>query len=72
MRFKLDENLPLEIADAFRDAGHEIDSVQSEASPTSGSSRQHNTPGSFCSALRAPVAAKFYDSFNRLYLISYQ
>ncbi|MGB6946182.1 MAG: DUF5615 family PIN-like protein [Bryobacteraceae bacterium] len=30
MKFKLDENLPLEIADTFRDAGHEIDSVQSE------------------------------------------
>lgn len=30
MNFKLDENLPLEIADAFREAGHEIDSVQSE------------------------------------------
>ena len=30
MKFKLDENLPLEIADAFRDSGHEIDSVQSE------------------------------------------
>jgi predicted nuclease of predicted toxin-antitoxin system len=30
MKFKLDENLPLEIADAFQDAGHEIDSVQSE------------------------------------------
>jgi predicted nuclease of predicted toxin-antitoxin system len=30
MKFKLDENLPLEIADAFRNAGHEIDSVQSE------------------------------------------
>jgi predicted nuclease of predicted toxin-antitoxin system len=30
MKFKLDENLPLEIADAFRDTGHEIDSVQSE------------------------------------------
>jgi predicted nuclease of predicted toxin-antitoxin system len=30
MRFKLDENLPLEIGDAFRNAGHEIDSVQSE------------------------------------------
>jgi len=30
MKFKLDENLPLEIAEAFRDAGHEIDSVQSE------------------------------------------
>jgi len=30
MKFKLDENLPLEIADAFRAAGHEIDSVQSE------------------------------------------
>jgi predicted nuclease of predicted toxin-antitoxin system len=30
MKFKLDENLPLEIADAFRDAGHEIDSVHDE------------------------------------------
>ena len=30
MKFKLDENLPLEIADAFRDAGHEIDSVYNE------------------------------------------
>jgi predicted nuclease of predicted toxin-antitoxin system len=30
MKFKLDENLPLEIADAFRDSGHEIDTVQSE------------------------------------------
>jgi len=30
MKSKLDENLPLEIADPFRDAGHEIDSVQSE------------------------------------------
>jgi predicted nuclease of predicted toxin-antitoxin system len=30
MKLKLDENLPLEIADAFRGAGHEIDSVQSE------------------------------------------
>jgi predicted nuclease of predicted toxin-antitoxin system len=30
MKFKLDENLPFEITDAFRDAGHEIDSVQSE------------------------------------------
>src|ERR1700721_844180 len=30
MKFKLDENLPLEIADAFRNVGHEIDSVQSE------------------------------------------
>ena len=30
MKFKLDENLPLEIADAFQDAGHQIDSVQSE------------------------------------------
>jgi len=31
MKFKLDENLPLEIADAFRSAGHEIDSVHDEA-----------------------------------------
>jgi|ERR1700733_5518205 len=30
MKFKLDENLPVEIADAFRAEGHEIDSVQSE------------------------------------------
>jgi predicted nuclease of predicted toxin-antitoxin system len=30
MNFKLDENLPLEVAAAFRDAGHEIDTVQSE------------------------------------------
>jgi len=30
MKFKLDENLPLEIADVFRDAGHEIDSVHDE------------------------------------------
>jgi predicted nuclease of predicted toxin-antitoxin system len=30
MNFKLDENLPLEIADAFREAGHDFDSVQSE------------------------------------------
>lgn len=30
MKFKLDENLPLEIADVFRDSGHEIDTVQSE------------------------------------------
>jgi predicted nuclease of predicted toxin-antitoxin system len=30
MKFKLDENLPLEIADAFRDSGYEIETVQSE------------------------------------------
>jgi len=30
MKFKLDENLPLEIADAFRGAGHHIDTVQDE------------------------------------------
>jgi predicted nuclease of predicted toxin-antitoxin system len=30
MKFKLDENLPLEIANAFRDAGYEIDSVHDE------------------------------------------
>jgi predicted nuclease of predicted toxin-antitoxin system len=30
MKFKLDENLPLEIADEFRSAGYEIDSVQDE------------------------------------------
>jgi predicted nuclease of predicted toxin-antitoxin system len=30
MKFKLDENLPLEIAELFRHAGHEIDSVQDE------------------------------------------
>jgi predicted nuclease of predicted toxin-antitoxin system len=30
MKFKLDENLPLEIAVAFQDPGHEIDTVQSE------------------------------------------
>jgi len=30
MKFKLDENLPLEIVEAFRNAGHEIDSVQDE------------------------------------------
>src|ERR1700733_16049109 len=30
MKFKLDENLPLEIGDTLRNAGHEIDSVQSE------------------------------------------
>jgi predicted nuclease of predicted toxin-antitoxin system len=30
MKFKLDENLPFEIAEVFLDAGHEIDSVQSE------------------------------------------
>jgi len=30
MKFKLDENLPLEIADVVRGAGHEIDSVQDE------------------------------------------
>jgi predicted nuclease of predicted toxin-antitoxin system len=30
MKFKLDENLPLEIAVAFEDSGHEVDTVQSE------------------------------------------
>jgi predicted nuclease of predicted toxin-antitoxin system len=30
MKFKLDENLPLEIAGAFEALGHEIDTVQSE------------------------------------------
>jgi len=30
MKFKLDENLPHEIADAFQDSGHEVDTVQSE------------------------------------------
>jgi predicted nuclease of predicted toxin-antitoxin system len=30
MKFKLDENLPLEIAVTFQDSGHEVDTVQSE------------------------------------------
>jgi len=30
MKFKLDENLPLEIADLFQQAGHDADTVQSE------------------------------------------
>jgi predicted nuclease of predicted toxin-antitoxin system len=30
MKFKLDENLPLEIADAFQTLGHEIETVLSE------------------------------------------
>ncbi len=30
MKFKLDENLPVEIADSFREAGHQIDTVHDE------------------------------------------
>ena len=30
MKFKLDENLPAEIADSFRQLGHEIDTVHNE------------------------------------------
>jgi predicted nuclease of predicted toxin-antitoxin system len=30
MKFKLDENLPLEVADLFRKEGYDIDTIQSE------------------------------------------